>query len=133
MRLDNLLLDELTAQAKESPRLRMNYDLRDSSEDGSMRMLNALEPGTVIPIHRHNDTSEDVICLRGVVEEILYNADGVEIDRFRLAPGTECMACHVPINQYHTCISLESGSVIVEFKNGKYDKETTEDFLVKER
>ena len=65
------LLDELTARAKASDRLRMHYDLRDSAEDGSMRMLNAIEPGTVIPVHRHRETSEDVIVLRGQVMALI--------------------------------------------------------------
>ena len=129
MKFDKAFLDDLTDKAKQSPRLRMNYDLRDSSEDSCMRMLNALEPGTVIPIHRHSETSEDVICIRGCVEEVLYDAEGNEVERYLLKPDTECMACHVPIDQYHTCISKESGSIIVEFKNGKYDPNTTEIFL----
>ena len=132
MKFDNTFLDSLTEQAKQSPRQRMHYDLRDSTEDPCMRMLNALEPGTVVPIHRHSETSEDVICIRGCVEEVLYDAEGKEVERYRLQPGMECMACHVPMNQYHTCISLESGSVIVEFKNGKYDPLTTEIFLNQE-
>ena len=126
---DGALLDELTAQAKESPRLRMHFDLRDSAEDESMRMLNALEPGTVIPVHRHNGTSEEVICLRGCVEEVLFDDDGVEVARFRLSPGDGVTHCHVPIGQYHTCRSLESGSVIIEFKNGRYDPVSTEELL----
>ena len=132
MNFDSKFLDALTEQAKQSPRQRMHYDLRDSAEDPCMRMLNALEPDTVVPIHRHSETSEDVICIRGCVEEVLYDATGREVERYRLAPGTECMACHVPMDQYHTCISLASGSVIIEFKNGKYDPETTEIFLNKE-
>ena len=131
MKFDNTFLDALTKKAKASPRLRMHYDLRDTTEDPCMRMLNALEPETVVPIHRHSETSEDVICIRGCVEEVLYDAEGKEVERYRLEPGTECMACHVPKNQYHTCISLESGSVIVEFKNGKYDPVRTEIFLEK--
>lgn len=129
MKLNYALFDELTAKAKASPRLRMNFDLRDSNDDESMRMLNALEPGTAIPVHRHNDTSEDVVVLRGVVEEVLFDDSGVEVERYRLVHGSDCVACHVPKGQYHTCLSLESGSVIIEFKNGKYDKEKTEDFL----
>ena len=131
MKIDNTFLDALTEKAKASPRFRMHYDLRDTTEDPCMRMLNALEPETVVPIHRHSETSEDVICIRGCVEEVLYDAEGKEVERYRLEPGTECMACHVPMNQYHTCISLESGSVIVEFKNGKYDPVRTEIFLEK--
>ncbi len=126
---DGSFLDALTAQAKASVRLRMHYDLRDSAGDGSMRMLNALEPGTVIPVHRHNGTSEDVICLRGCVEEVLFDDAGEEVARFRLSPCSGVMHCHVPIGQFHTCRSLESGSVIVEFKNGKYDPVSTEELL----
>lgn len=126
MLIDNALLDDLTAQAKASPRLRMHYDLRDTTEDGSMRMLNALEPGTVIPIHRHRETSEDVICIRGEVVEVLFDTEGHETERYHLKAGG---ACHVPKDVYHTCRSLVLGSVIFEFKNGKYDPATTEDFL----
>ena len=68
MKFDNHFLDTLTEKAKASPRLRMHYDLRDTTEDPCMRMLNALEPGTVVSIHRHSETSEDVICIRGCVE-----------------------------------------------------------------
>lgn len=129
MVIDSALLDKLTA-AKESPRLRMHYDLRDSETDGSMRMLNALEPGTVIPVHRHLETSEDVICIRGCVEEVLYDDAGNEQSHFCLTPKSGVMQCHVPIGQFHTCRSLESGSVIMEFKNGRYDPVTTEDLFV---
>ena len=129
MKFDHSFLNALTEQAMQSPRKRMHYDLRDSVDDPCMRMLNALEPETVVPIHRHSETSEDVICIRGCVEEVLYDDTGKEVERYRLSPSTGCMACHVPMNQYHTCISLESGSVIVEFKNGKYDPLTTEIFL----
>ena len=129
MKFDLDFLDALTEQAKNSSRLRISYDLRDSQEDACMRMLNALEPGTVVPIHRHSETSEDVICIRGSVEEVLYDSKGKEVERYRLSPRTECMSCHVPMNQYHTCVSLESGSIIIEFKNGKYNPMTTEIFL----
>ena len=117
------LLDKLTAQAQSSPRLRMHYDLRDSEEDQSQRMLNAIEPGTVIPVHRHIMTSEDVIVLRGRAEEVFFDADGNETVRFTLVPGGESPAIHVPMGQYHTCRSLESGTVIMEFKNGRYELE----------
>jgi len=128
MLLDNTLFDELTAQARLNPRLRQHYDLRDSADDTSMRMLNALEPGTVIPVHRHT-TSEDVVCLRGAVEEVLFDDAGEEVQRFRLVAGSEVIAVHVPMGVYHTCQSLMSGSVILEFKNGKYDPETTEEVM----
>lgn len=132
MIIDKNLLDQLTAKAKENPRLRMNYDLRDSVDDESQRMLNAIEPGTVIPVHRHAGTSEDVVVLRGRAEELFFDGQGNETSRWLLVPGGDTPAIHVPIGQYHTCRSLESGTVIIEFKNKKYDPETTEDFLYKE-
>lgn len=133
MILDKTIFDNLTAQAKASPRLRMNYDLRDSKEDESQRMLNAIEPGTVIPIHRHTQTSEEVVILRGRAEEVFYDNTGKETGRYLLVPGSDTPAIHVPMGQYHTCQSLESGTVIIEFKNTKYDPETTEDILVSEK
>ncbi len=126
---DEAFLDGLSAQARASERLRMHFDLRDSSSDGSMRMLNALEPGTVIPAHRHRDTSEDVVCIRGCVEEVLFDDGGEEVARWRLSPQSGVMHCHVPVGQFHTCQSLESGSVIIEFKNGRYDPAGTEEVL----
>ncbi len=127
------LLDKLTAEAKSSARLRMNYDLRDSVNDESQRILNAIEPGTVIPIHRHSMTSEDVVILRGRAVEVLYDDKGVEVSRCLLVPGGveegSAPAIHVPMGQYHTCKSLESGTVIIEFKNTKYDPVRTEEFL----
>ena len=129
MLINKELLDTLTAEAKASPRLRMHFDLRDSVDDESQRMLNAIEPGTVIPIHRHNTTSEDVIILRGKGLEIFYGEDGREAGRFPLVPGGESPAIHVPIGQYHTLISLESGTVVIEFKNTRYDPFVTEDYL----
>ena len=126
---DEAFLDALTEKAKTSERLRMHYDLRDTSADQSMRMLNALEPGTIVPIHRHNDTSEEVVCIRGCVEEILYDDNGCEVARFRLSPQSGVMHCHVPMGQYHICKSLQSGSVIIEFKNGKYNPRETEDIF----
>jgi len=129
MLIDTTLLDQLTAQAKASPRLRQHYDLRDSSEDESQRMLNAIEPGTVIPIHRHTMTSEEVIILRGRAEEVFYDYTGKETGRYLLVPGSDSPASHVPLGQSPPCQSLESGTVIIEFKNTKYDPETTEDFL----
>ena len=120
--------------AKADPRLRKNYDLRDSNEDQSQRMLNAIEPGTIIPIHRHTMTSEDVVVLQGRALEVFFDDSGTEISRYLLVPGgvepDSSPAIHVPMGQYHTCHSLESGTVIIEFKNTKYDPQTTEDLLV---
>ena len=129
MVIDKAFLDRLTEEAKASLRKRMHYDLRDDENDLSMRMLNAMEPETVIPIHRHNETTEEIVVLRGEVEEILYDDQGNEVDRYHLKAGGDVMACRVPIGQYHTCRSLKSGTVIIEFKRGMYDPATTEDFL----
>lgn len=129
MIINNAFLDRLSARAQASPRKRMHYDLRDDPDDTSMRMLNALEPGTVIPIHRHNDTSEEIVVLRGVVEEVFYDNHGVETACYHLMAGGDAVACHVPMGQYHTSRSLESGSVIMEFKRGRYNPEKTEDYL----
>ena len=133
MTIDKPLLDRLTELAKQSPRLRMHYDLRDSAEDGSQRMLNAVEPGTVIGVHRHRWTSETVAVLRGTAEEVFFDERGNETGRFRLTPGGLAPGTHaaiqIPMGQYHTLRSLESGTVIIEFKNGKYDPEGTEEFL----
>lgn len=87
MIVDQALLDDLTARAKESPRLRMNYDLRNSPADGSQRMLNAIEPGTVLPIHRHRTTSETVVCLRGHFEEYFYDEEGRLTDTIDSSPA----------------------------------------------
>lgn len=129
MLIDDSLLDQISVQAKNSSRLRQHYDLRDSADDESQRMLNAIEPGTVIPIHRHTMTSEDVIVLRGRAEEVFFDDKGNETGRWLLVPGGDTPAIHVPMGQYHTCRSLESGTVIIEFKNTKYDPETTEECL----
>ena len=143
MKIDNALLDNLTAQAKASPRLRMNMDLRDSAEDQSQRMLNALEPGTVLPIHRHRKTSETVAILRGRAVQYLYDDEGRETGSVLLAPcGAGCHvagaprsdveavpAMQVEMGQWHRLEALESGTVIVEFKNGAYEPIAAEDVL----
>ena len=120
MLINDKLLNELTEQAKSSPRLRMNYDLRNSSEDQSQRMLNALEPGTPLPIHRHMKSTETVVCLRGHLREVFYNDKGEVTDVIDLAPKTDCVAVNIPIGQWHTVEVMESGTVIMEVKDGPY-------------
>ncbi len=119
--IDQHTLDALTAQAKASPRLRMNLDLRNSPEDQSQRMLNAIEPGTVLPIHRHRHTSETVVCLRGHLQEQFYDEDGRLTDTIDLMPNGPVVALNIPIGQWHTVRVLESGTVIMEVKDGKYE------------
>lgn len=129
MKITQALLDELTAAAKASPRLRMNYDLRNSAEDGSQRMLNAIEPGSPLPIHRHRHSSETVICLRGRLQEVFFDAAGEETEVIELAPGGDCVALNIPIGQWHTVRVLESGTVILECKDGPYEPLGEEDVL----
>ena len=87
MVVDKKILDELTAKAKENPRLRCNLDMRNSADDLSQRMLNALEPGTVMPIHRHKGSSETCICIRGHFEEYFYDEQGNLTDTIDMVPG----------------------------------------------
>ena len=129
MIIDNILLDRLTTQAKESPRLRMNLDLRNSDEDSSQRMLNALEPGTLIPIHRHCSTSETVVILRGRAVQWLYDAEGNVTEKVLLEVGGDIPAMNVEKDQWHRLECLESGTVIVEFKDGAYEPLVAEDVL----
>lgn len=121
MVIDKKLLDNLTAEAKANPRLRMNRDLRNSAEDRSQRMLNAIEPGSPLPIHRHQKSSETVVCLRGHLREIFYNDKGEVTDMIDLAPNSDCVALNIPIGQWHTVEVLESGTVIMEVKDGAYE------------
>ena len=118
MIIDNATLDELTARAQASPRLRMNLDLRNSPADGSQRMLNAIEPGTVLPIHRHPTTSETVVCLRGHFEEYFYDADGRLTEVIDMTPGA--LLLNIPAGQWHSLKSLASGTVLLEVKDGPY-------------
>ena len=120
MVIDTKTLDELTARAKESPRLRMNLDLRNSAEDGSQRMLNALEPGTVLPVHRHLKSSETVVCLRGHLREVFIDDAGAVTEVFDMTPGGACVGLNIPVGQWHTVEVLESGTVILECKDGAY-------------
>jgi len=121
MIINKAVLDDLTAQAKASPRLRMNLDLRNSASDGSQRMLNAIEPGSPLPIHRHMKSSETVVCLRGRLREVFYNEAGKVTEVIDLAPGGDCVALCIPIGQWHGVEVLESGTVILECKDGAYE------------
>ena len=130
MVVSQAVLDELTAQAKASPRLRMNMDLRNGPEDGSQRMLNAIEPGSPLPIHRHKYTSETVVCLRGrFVEEFYDELERICTDAIELTPGGSNFLVNVPAGQWHTVRALESGSVLLEMKDGKYEPLGPEDIL----
>ena len=127
MIIDQQALDELTARAKDSPRLRMNLDLRNSPADQSQRMLNAIEPGTVLPIHRHRTTTETVVCLRGHFVEYFYDADGRLTDTIDMVPGGTLI--NIPAGQWHNLESLESGTVLLEVKDGAWKELTHDDIL----
>ena len=129
MIIDQKLLDEMTEKAKNSPRLRAAYDLRTTPEDNSQRILNAVEPGTVLPIHRHRTTTETIVVLRGRVRQNYYNEQGEITNSFELAPLSGIVGMGVPVSQWHALESLESGSVILETKDGAYAPITAEDVL----
>ena len=130
MKITQALLDELTVKAKASPRMRMNYDLRNSSKDSSQRMLNAIEPGSPLPIHRHQKTSETVVCLRGrLVEEYYDELERICTNRIELSPNGPVVAVNIPAGQWHTVRAMESGTVILEMKNGKYEPISDVDIL----
>ena len=131
MNIDKEILDRLTAEAKGCERLRMNFDLRTSSDDKSQRMLNALEPGPKVPVHRHRSTAETVIIIRGKVKEILFDENGNVAEEILMEPGGDCPVLQIPAGQWHTIESLESGTVIFEAKDGAFAPLSEEDIMKK--
>lgn len=130
MKITQELLDRLTEEAKANPRLRVNYDLRNSAKDGSQRMLNAIEPGSPLPIHRHRKTSETMACLRGkLVVEYYEEQERMCTEVIELSPNGPVMALNIPAGQWHTVHSAESGTVILEMKDGPYEPLGEEDIL----
>lgn len=121
MIIDNKIFDDLSAQAKASPRLRMAMDLRNSPEDLSQRMLNALEPGTVMPIHRHLVSSETVALLRGKIRWHFYDDAGKETESVLLDANGDVRCINVEKARWHSLECIESGSVLLESKDGKYE------------
>ena len=129
MLITQQLLDELTAKAKASPRLRAAYDLRTTPDDNSQRILNAVEPGTILPIHRHMASTETIVVLRGRVRQSYYDDKGNLTESFELAPMSAIVGMSVPVGQWHALESFESGSVILETKDGAYHAIIEEDIL----
>ena len=122
MKITQQILDQLTEQAKASPRLRMNMDLRNGEGDQSQRMLNAIEPGSPLPIHRHQKTSETVVCLRGrLVEDYYDELERICTEAIELSPNGPVVAVNIPAGQWHTVRAMESGTVIMEVKDGAYE------------
>lgn len=127
MEINKELLGSLFEQAKENPRLRQNLDLRTSSADTSQRMLNALLPGTVVPIHRHPQSTENVFLLCGKIVEVICDENGNEIERIHLDPTIGNYGCVVPQGAWHT-VEVREPSVIYEAKDGKYGEDDSETF-----
>lgn len=123
------LLDQLSAEAKVNPRLRQNYDLRNSETDQSQRMLNALEPGTVLPIHRHRASSEIVTIVRGAIREYFYDANGKQTEEITLKFGEGVPMLVVPMGVWHKLDCLEPGTIIYESKDGAYQPMMPEDIM----
>ena len=144
--INKQLISELLDKAEVNPRLRMNFDLRTSPDDGGQRMLNALMPGTVVPIHRHPMSNESVICLSGKLVEVIYEEEDISNDfppmgmdaqdvpsdkrfkesaRYMLDPSVGNLGCVVPAGAWHTVEVLEQ-SVIFEAKDGKYGEDGSE-------
>ena len=129
MIIDQKLLDTLSAQAKANPRLRQSYDLRTTTNDGSQRMLNALEPGTIMPIHRHRNTSETMVIVRGKLIERFYDDNGNITDEFVMEPCGQYAMVQIEAGQWHSLEVLEEGTVILEAKDGAYEPLSEEDIL----
>lgn len=143
MIIDKQLLDNLSAQAKVNPRLRMNKDMRTSADDQSQRMLNALELGTVLPIHRHTKSTETMVMIRGALKEYFYDNDGNLTDTIYLTaehsipsvpsvpsdPTKWCRMLQIPVGQWLSLEVLEEGTVIFEAKDGAYEPISDNDIL----
>ena len=142
MIIDQNLLDTLSAQAKVNPRLRQSFDLRNSAEDGSQRLMNALEPGTVMPIHRHMRTSESIAMIRGKMVMRLYDDKGTVTDEFVMAPAgsvtesvtepvevVEVPMVQIEVGQWHSLEVLEEGTIVFESKDGKYEPLKEEELM----
>ena len=127
IQIDKNLINSIFDKAVVSERKRMNYDLRTSSNDGSQRMLNALLPGSIVPIHRHPNSNENVILLCGKLVEVLYDEEGNETERIHLDPSVGNFGCLVPAGAWHTVEVLDP-SVIYEAKDGKYGEDGSETF-----
>lgn len=130
MIIDQKLLDELTAQAKANPRLRQSYDLRTTPDDKSQRMLNALEPGTIMPIHRHRNTSETMVMVRGKLIERFYDDNGNLIEEFVMESCGQYPMVQIEAGRWHSLTVLAEGTVIFEAKDGIYEPLSDEDILI---
>ena len=131
MKLDKQLFDSVAKLAAESPRLRMNYDLRDSENEDGQRMLNVLLPGTKSAIHRHTDTSEVVVCIYGSAIERFYDDEGNETEMVVMTAGSDCSGAVVEQGRYHSLVATNEMGVVMEAKAKRFNPLTTEDILVR--
>lgn len=129
MRLDKVLFNSVSAAAKKSSSLRMACDMRTSVNDQSQRMLNAIEPGSELPIHRHTKSAETCIVLRGSAEEIFYDDNRNETERVLMKPNSDCCGVNIEAGHWHKLISLESDTIIFSAKDGTYEPLSQEDIL----
>ena len=116
--IDQALVDKVSSEAKESARLRMNYNFHQSPDDKCHRFLNAVEPGTIVPIHRHKGSSETCVCIRGHFEEYFYNEQGNLTETIDMVPGGTIL--NIEKGQWHSLKCLESGTILFEAKDGAY-------------
>ena len=129
MKIDITLLNTLSDQAKANPRFRQAYDLRTTPEDDSQRILNAMEPGTILPIHRHRGSTETVVVLRGKIRQNFYDENGQLTESFEVSAGGEIAGFSAELGRWHNTECLESGTVILECKDGRYEALGEEDIL----
>ena len=129
MIIDQKLLDTLSAQAKANPRLRQSLDLRTTPDDKSQRMLNALEPGTIMPIHRHSNTSETMVMVRGALKEYLYDDEGQLTTEIIMRPNSENSIIQIEKGQWHSLECLEPNTIIFEAKDGTYEPLSQSDIM----
>lgn len=127
--IDEALLSEVTRQARENPRLRMNHNFHDSLDAPAQRLLNALEPGTLLPVHRHLHTAETYILLKGRIKVLFYNGDGTLQEQCALSREAGRYGVQIPAGQWHTLEVEESGTVIFEVKDGPYTPLTPDNML----
>lgn len=136
MKIDSALLNTLSAQAKANPRLRQAYDLRTTPEDNSQRILNAMEPGTILPIHRHRGSTETVVVLRGKIRQNFYDENGRLTESFESSAESsstgspQVVGFSVELARWHNTECLESGTVILECKDGRYEALSDENIMI---
>ena len=129
MLLTKRVLEDLAEQARSSLRLRMNYNLHESPNDSVQRMLNAIEPASVIPIARHQDVNETLILLQGKLKVRIFNDKGAVIEECVLDASGENFGYHIPKGVWHSVESLESGTVMFETREGPYVPLSEDDIL----